>query len=133
MSHIERRPCGHCINGFVLTGVGRKPCPYCLGKGYLTLEVEDDQEDDLDQNTDYFDYSNPSSHSSSSYNPWDTHDPDENRNSDSGFRPLGCLITIVVIYLMYKHTSIIVDMGASFYHYLAVFAVLYMGKKLSFK
>jgi DNA-directed RNA polymerase subunit RPC12/RpoP len=45
MSHYESYRCGRCINGFVMTGLGRKPCPYCMGKGYVVVEVEDEHDE----------------------------------------------------------------------------------------
>lgn len=42
---MVQRKCGHCINGFVMTGYGRKPCMYCKGTGYIYIEENDNSGD----------------------------------------------------------------------------------------
>lgn len=39
----RRVKCPHCINGYVMTGYGPKPCMYCKGTQEITVEVPDPQ------------------------------------------------------------------------------------------
>lgn len=48
---VEKK-CGRCINGFVMTGYGPKPCMYCKGRGYIYTE-ENDNSSNLVDNQNY--------------------------------------------------------------------------------
>ncbi len=123
MSHYESVKCNHCANGFVMTGFGPKPCMYCHGKGYVLVEVEDD----------YIATDN-SSHSESNYSESysDSHDDKESNTTSTSVRPIGCIATLIIFFVVIKYALIPADWG-QIGPYIAVAVLLAIGGKLSFR
>ena len=128
MSHYERVKCSHCINGFVMTGVGPKPCMYCHGKGYTLVEVEDEDDYVVSDKSDYSESNSSESYSGS----YDYDDEENTHNSDTGVRPLGCIATLVIFFVVIKYALIPADWG-QIGPYIAIAVLLAIGAKLSFR
>jgi len=125
MSHYEKVKCSHCVNGFVMTGFGPKPCMHCHGKGYILVEVEDDYID-----TDNSSYSE-SSYSESYSDSYEDEDEDSKATGGS-VRPIGLIASLVIFYVVIKNALIPADWN-SIGPYIAVVVLLYIGLKLSFR
>lgn len=123
MSHFESVKCNHCVNGFVMTGMGPKPCMYCHGKGHILLEIEDEED---------YSSTNEPNYSDSSYS--DSYDDDDKPNSSSrsNVRLMGCIVTVVIFFVVVKYALIPADWG-KIGPYIAVLILLFVGTKLSFR
>jgi hypothetical protein len=116
-----RRKCTRCVNGYIMTGFGPKPCPYCNTNGYIDYWV-DDRDDYEESKPSYSSYSDDDDDDSS----------DEKKDTTLKFRPFGCLISSVILYVVIKNALLPADwdQGGPYLFCVLVFVIV---MKLSIK
>ena len=118
-----RKKCTRCINGFIMTGVGPKPCPYCKAKGYIDYWVDDDE---------YYEEEETSYSTDSDDDDDDYDSSDDKDKSPLKLRPLGCLVSIAILYIVIKNALLPADWDQMGPYLLCVF-IFVIVMKLSIK